>query len=127
MEHDKLKGLIQAIATEANYVNAINLSSIDGFTFHSYFDVNHSFESDKLSAVSSSLLSLSNAATRQLMNTKLVSTVIESTDGNMIIIKTRYMNKEAVLCFISSSKLIVGKARYFAIKLAQSIEKITVS
>jgi len=126
MDHSELKKLINHTVNQAEYVDVINLSSVDGFTFYSYSSNKNSTEEDKLSAVSSSLISLSNAATRQLMNTTLVSTVIESTDGNMIILKTRYMGKDAVLCFISGSKLIIGKSRYFAIKLAESISKLSV-
>ncbi len=123
MEHEELKFLIGKTVRQAEYVNKINLSSADGFTYHS-FSTDGQSEDDKLSAVSSSLTSLSNAATSQLMNTELISTVIESADGNMVLLKTRYRGKDAVLCFISGPQLIVGKARYFAKKLAEAISTI---
>jgi predicted regulator of Ras-like GTPase activity (Roadblock/LC7/MglB family) len=123
MAHEALVRLFEASVREAKFVNAINLSSADGFTHHSYV-VDGTTDGERLSAVSSSLASLSNAATSQLMKTQLICTVIESTDGNMVLLRTRYRNKDAVLCFISDSHLNVGKTRYFARKLADAIVTI---
>jgi predicted regulator of Ras-like GTPase activity (Roadblock/LC7/MglB family) len=124
MAHERLGKLIDQAVKQARFVRAINLSSVDGFTHHSY-TADGIQGDDKLSAVSSSLISLSNAATSQLMNTQLISTVIESNDGNMVLLKTRYLNKDAVLCFIADSHLNVGQTRYFAHKLADAVATIT--
>lgn len=123
MAHETLAKLFEESVQQAQFVSVINLSSADGFT-HQTYAANGTTEEDKLSAVSSSLISLSNAATSQLMNTQLISTVIESTDGNMVLLKTQYRNKDAVLCFISDSHLNVGKTRYYANRLADAIATI---
>lgn len=123
MAHDALTRLVDEVIEQARFVKAINVSSADGFTHHTKV-MDEKTDGERLSAVSSSLASLSNAATSQLMKTQLICTVIESTDGNMVLFRTQYRNKDAVLCFISDSQLNVGKTRYYARKLADAIATI---
>lgn len=123
MENSQLREIVYKVFAEDSYVQAINLSSVDGFSIYSFKVIGYKIEKDKLSAVSSSLLSLSNAATKQLINSQLINTIIESEDGNMVIVKTKYQGKQAVLTVITEAKLNIGKSRYFAIKLAKSIKE----
>jgi predicted regulator of Ras-like GTPase activity (Roadblock/LC7/MglB family) len=127
MDHKTLKLIFSNFIKQIGFAKAINLSTVDGFTILSHTAANYQIENDKLSAVSSSLISLSNAASKQLINSQLVNTVIETVDGTMIILKTKYKNKLCVLCVITDIELNVGKSRYFSIKLAESIATIPVS
>jgi predicted regulator of Ras-like GTPase activity (Roadblock/LC7/MglB family) len=124
MEHQKLHQFIHKVLEQADDVLAINLSTVDGFTIINHTADGVTIDGDKLSAVSSSLQSLSQAATQQLMKSQLNNTIIESEAGNMILLSTTYLAKKAVLCFISGSGLNVAKSRYFAVQLAQLIANI---
>ncbi len=126
MNDNVLKKLITKVVNQVDHIRAINLSTADGFTLYASTDEAFDLEKDKLSAVSSSLLSLSNAACRQLIESQLVNTIIESEAGNIIILKTQYQNKSCALCVITGVELTLGKARYYAIKLAESITAIPV-
>lgn len=123
-DNNRLSNLVKETVHSAKYIKAVNLSTEDGFTLFSCAVNGYSVEKDKLSAVSSSLLSLSNAATNQLMQSQLSNTVIEANDGIMVTVKTKYKGKLAVLCVIAEMRLNVGKARYYSVKLAQEIFKL---
>lgn len=120
-----LEKIVNKVMSQSEEMRVFNLSTLDGFTHYTLRADGYDTGDDKLSAVSSSLLSLSHAATRQLMKSELINTVIEAVDGNMILIKTQYKQQDAVLCLITSTDLILGKARYFATKIAEAIAKIS--
>ena len=124
MEHQKLQQFIHKVMDQADDVLAINLSTVDGFTILNHTNEGYAIDGEKLSAVSSSLQSLSQAATQQLMKSELNNTIIESAAGNFILLSTTYLSKKAVLCFISGTSLNVAKSRYFAVQLAQLITNI---
>lgn len=122
----QLNTIIDEVLSKTSDVIAVNLSTPDGFTHYMFRSNDLNPDDEKLSAVSSSLLSLSNAASKQLINSELINTVIEAKDGNLIIMKTTYLKKSAVLCFISGTGLILGKSRYFATQIAAAIAQIPV-
>jgi predicted regulator of Ras-like GTPase activity (Roadblock/LC7/MglB family) len=124
MEHQKLQQFIHKVMEQADDVLAINLSTVDGFTIINQTNDGYAIDGEKLSAVASSLQSLSQAATQQLMKSELNNTIIESAAGNFILLSTTYLAKKAVLCFISGTSLNVAKSRYFAVQLAQLIANI---
>ncbi|MCB1584491.1 MAG: hypothetical protein R3E90_14980 [Marinicella sp.] len=126
MDHKQLNLLIKRTMNESTAIKVISLSTADGFNVCTEFGDDYRVEKEKLSAVSSSLASLSNAACKQILKTRLKATIIESIDGNLIFIKTKYGKSDSVLCLIASSELLVGKARYYARQLALSIHEIAV-
>ncbi len=125
MEHKTLDALFKKLI-EFNDIKAVSLSTVDGFTIHAKVQGKYPIEDDKLSAVVSSLSSLSDAASQQIINAQLVNTVIETQNGDILIVKTRYKGKKMVLCIITGAKQNLGKARYYAIKLAEAIVNIPV-
>ncbi len=126
MNNDKLDMIFNQLIEKNDDIQGVSLSTVDGFTVHSVMDTKHPIEDDKLSAVVSSLASLSNAASQQVINAQLLNTVIETKNGDILIISTQYQKKPAVLCVITGSKQNLGKARYYALKLAQAIVNIPV-
>ncbi len=126
MSKRKLEHMFQEIININDDINAVSLCTADGFTIQSVLDGKRTIEEDKLSAVTSSLSSLSNAASQQIINAQLVNTVIETQNGDILIVRTKYSGKQAVLSVITGAKQNLGKARYYAIKLAEAIVNIPV-
>ncbi len=123
MKHSVLDALFKKLL-QYNDIKAISLSTEDGFTIHSVLAGSFVIEEDKLSAVVSSLASLSDAAAQQVIQAALLHTVIETEQGDVLILKTYYRRQAVVLCLITTAKQSLGKARYYAVKLAQAIKKI---
>lgn len=124
MEHQKLKKLIHKTIKQAQDLLAINLSSEDGFSILNFTVEGFDIESNKLSAVSSSIQSLAKAITKQLMKSKLSNTFVETDKGTLVFLSTNYKGKPCVLCFIAHKSLNVAKARYFSVQLAEAIAEI---
>lgn len=125
MEHTEIKQLIQQSIKQAEDVLAINLTTVDGFSILNYSSEGFDIESDKLSAVSSSIQSLANAVSQQLIKSKLKNTIVETEDGTLIFLNTQYKNKPCVLCFITHIRQNLAKTRYFAVQLADAIANLT--
>ncbi|WP_395375573.1 roadblock/LC7 domain-containing protein [Marinicella sp. W31] len=122
MDKNTINKLFMAIMKKQAIFKVISLSTADGFTVCTAVKDSDSMDQDRLSAVSSSLASLSHAAAKQLMNAKMSNTIIETDKGeDMLIVKTRYEDKDAVLCVISEGGENLGKTRYYAVKLALQI------
>ena len=122
MDKNTIDKLFTALMKKQPIFRAISLSTADGFSVSSTLAEDDGMDQDRLSAVSSSLASLSHAAAKQLMNAKMSNTIIETDTGeDMLIVKTRYEGKDAVLCVISEGGENLGKTRYYAMKLALQI------
>lgn len=104
-------------------LNILSLTTSDGFPIHCEVRQDHKVEAEKVAAVSSSLISLSNAAARQMVGYPLESTTIETTNGNMFLCNTTYEAKKCVLCIVTGQKENIGHARYFTQQIAQLISK----
>lgn len=124
MAHKELEHLFINFFKQVGYGKALNLSTVDGFTVLSQTIDGYELEADKLSAVTSSLASLSNAAAQQLIQSQLLNTTIETDNGDLIILKTQYHGKSAILCVITDKQLSLGKSRYYSIKLAEAIANL---
>ena len=122
MDKTTIEKLFTAIMKKQTLFSAMSLSSADGFPICSIASDVDAMDADRLSAVSSSLASLSHAAAKQLMNNTMSNTIIETDKGgDMLIVKTRFEGKDAVLCVITDNSENIGKARYYAKKIALQI------
>ena len=101
----------------------IALTTTDGFPIYSDVKSGSQKEDEKVAAISSSLISLSNAAARQLLDTNLKSTTIETDKGNIFLSNTMYDNKKCVLCVITGTNENIGHARYFTQLIADHLHK----
>lgn len=101
----------------------IALTTADGFPIYCDVQGKNQVESEKVSAVSSSLMSLSNAAAKQMVGHALESTTIETDNGNMFLCNTEVKEKKCVLCIVTGAKENIGHARYYTQQIAQLIAK----
>lgn len=101
----------------------IALTTADGFPIYCDVEGRNPVEAEKVAAVSSSLISLSNAAAQQLIGDVLESTTIETHTGNMFICNTQVKDKKCVLCIVTGPRENIGHARYFTQQIAQLISK----
>jgi len=104
-------------------LKVFSLTTADGFPIHCEVRQDNEVETERIAAVSSSLISLSNAAARQMIGKPLESTTIETTDGNMFLCNTTFKEKKCVLCIVTGKKENIGHARYFTQRIAQIISK----
>lgn len=117
----KLKELFNLIESKIDDLLVVGLATADGFNIHTHFCSNKVFEDNKLAAVTSSLLALSNAASKQLIGSSLISSTVETKAGDMLLVNTKYENNDCVMCFITGPQQNKGHTRYFGLKLAQLV------
>lgn len=121
----KIKTIFEKMEEKFSDLKILCLTTVDGFPVCTHVTGNAkiSEEQEKISAVASSLAALSNAASRQLINSELVGTTIETHDGNMFLIHTEFDEKKCVLCVVTGNKQNIGHARYFTNQMAKFIKK----
>lgn len=122
-DKEKLRKVFGQMNSKLPDIKVINLTTADGFAICSLYNENHDLEENKLSAAASSLAALSVAAAKQLIGSNFESTTIETKNGCMILVSTKYQEKKCVLCLVSGKVNTIGQVRYFAFKLAKYIEK----
>ena len=105
-------------------IKVINLSTLDGFPLctHYFNSSSNKLEDDKLSAAVSSMAALSQAAAKQMIGSKFSSTTIETENGSMLLVKTKYNKASCILCFITGNNHQIGQVRYFAFKLSDYLK-----
>ena len=108
-------------------IKALNLTSADGFTLFSELCNEFKFDSNKLSAVTSSITALSQAAAKQIIKSKFQSTCIETDTGVIYMVQTLYQGKKCILSLISGDDPNLGQTRYYLFKLANYLETATLS
>ncbi len=108
-------------------IKALNLTTADGFTLFSEFSEGFNFEPNKLSAVTSSITALSQAAAKQIIKSGFKSTCIETESGVIFMVHTRYQNKNCILSLISGDDPNLGQIRYFLFNLAEYLKTATLS
>ena len=119
--------LFKNLDAKIHNVRALNLSTADGFSLYTYVNGNFKIEEDKLSAVTSSLSALSQAAARQIMNEEYESTCIETGMGMMFMVQTRYQGQDCILSLISSGQPNLGQIRFYLLRLAKYLTTANLS
>lgn len=113
------------IKSKVSDIKLISLCTSDGFPVCCHnFETHNDIEENQLSAAASSIAALSVAASKQLIGSRFSSTTIETENGNMLLVKTHFEEKECILCFVTGNLHRIGQVRYFAVKLAKFISKI---
>lgn len=121
------KQLYKKLDSKLKSIKSLSLTTADGFSIFSETGDGFKVEDDKLSAVTSSLTALSNAAAKQLMKSNFQSTYIETTKGLMYMIQTRYKGKTCILCLISGENPNLGQIRFYLNNLAKYLETASLS
>lgn len=119
-----LNTVFEKVSEQLTDIKTINISSVDGFSIHSYSKYDGEISEEQLAAVSSSISSLSNSVAKQLIKSSLVSTTIETDNGYMFLVNTEFLKKQCIICIITGNKENLAKVRYFATKLSNKLKKV---
>ena len=103
----------------------VSLCTTDGFSIMSYAAKSLSAEADKLAAMSSTISALSDSVATQILDDDFDITIIETNNGNMLFVSTRYLNTPCVLTLAAKSSTAWATARYKTKGLSKAIENIT--
>lgn len=103
----------------------LNLSTLDGFLLHQVGQSGFSAEGDKVSAISSSLCSMSNSAVKELFSASHGVINIECDSGKVILFHLSLgRQKEGVLTLCCTQKMALAEGRFLAKRLTQNIEAL---
>lgn len=103
----------------------VSLSTTDGFSIKTFAAKALNAEADKLAAMSSTISSLSDASAKQVLDTQFDITIVETSTGNMLFVRTDYLGFPCVLTIAARAAMSLATARYKTKKLAQSVSEIT--
>jgi len=106
-------------------ISLVSLSTTDGFSIKTFASKALNAEADKLAAMSSTISSLSDAAAKQVLTNQFDITIVETGSGNMLFVRTNYLEHPCVLTIAARGAMSLATARYKTKKLAQSISEIT--
>lgn len=81
-------------------------------------------EEDKVAALSSTLLSLSEAAANTINSGRLRVTLMEAQKANLVVVKTQCRDLTVVLTVAADASLAIGQLLFIANRLAGRISKI---
>lgn len=96
----------------------------DGFVISHCDGRKLTLEEDKVAALSSTLLSLSEAAARVINSGRLQVTVMEGDKANLVVVKTQCRDLVIVLTVASESALSIGQVLFLANRLAGEIRRL---
>lgn len=103
----------------------VSLCTTDGFSIKSFASKGLNTEADKLAAMSSTMSALSNSISTQLLKEEFDITIVETTSGNVLFVKTNYLDLPCVLTVAARSDMALATVRYKTKKLAEGISSIT--
>lgn len=103
----------------------VSLATTDGFSIKSYAAKRLDAEADKLAAMSSTISALSDSSAKQILEDRFDITIIESSSGNLLFVKTQYLGLPCVLTIAARLKMTLATARYMTIKLGKTISNIS--
>lgn len=103
----------------------VSLSTTDGFSIKSFASKVLNAEADKLAAMSSTISSLSDSSAKQILKDQFDITIVETKSGNMLFVRTSYLDLPCVLTIAAKNGIPLATARYKTKKLAQSISEIS--
>lgn len=107
-------------------LEVICLSTTDGFPVYNQSRNTLSFDVDTMAAASSTLYSVSNAVSKQILSKRFNITIIESESGNIGFIALSLGDKDFVLAMSASEDMNIGKLRVLINRLADELKSSTV-
>lgn len=104
-------------------IKLIALCTADGFSIH---QASKEFENtpDKISAITSTLSSVSDSISREIMSAPFSINCIESDHGNCVSVYTQYRGKNVVLTVSADAAMSLGELRVRTKKLAHKISEL---
>lgn len=120
----KLLQQMRKLCEDNSDITLVSLCTTDGFPIKHIATNELGEQADKLAAISSTLSALSCSSAIQMQKGQCEITIIEATSGNMLFVKTDYLETQCVLTVIADIKMSLAEARYKTKKLSQEIAKI---
>jgi len=117
---------IKKLCEENKAIFLVSLCTTDGFSIQSVMSKDLSSEADKLAAMSSTISALSDSSAKQVFQNECNITIVETTSGNMLFVKTTYLGLPCVLTIAARAKLALATARHKTTVFAKEISEITV-
>jgi predicted regulator of Ras-like GTPase activity (Roadblock/LC7/MglB family) len=102
----------------------ICLATTDGFPVHHVMADGNTFEADKMAAASSTLYSVSNAVTQQILDKQFKITFIEAEEGNIAFVSLDIDDKNFVLAMSARQSINIASHRMLINRLAKEITEI---
>lgn len=103
----------------------VSLATTDGFAIKSVALKELNAESDKLAAMSSTISSLSDSSAKQVLQDQFDITIVETKSGNLLFVRTTYLDLPCVLTIATRAGMQLATSRYKTINLAKAISKIS--
>lgn len=114
------------LAAEPN-LEVIALATSDGFSVCSANKFTVDFEPDKMAAAASTLHSVSNAVSKQILNKTFDMTFIETKAGNVAFVALELAGKDYVLSMSASELMNIASFRLNIRRLGQDISDLAVN
>ncbi|MAR90143.1 MAG: roadblock/LC7 domain-containing protein [Pseudomonadota bacterium] len=121
------KDLCQTYMDGYEALEVISLSTTDGFPVHNHSRGSVKFDVDTMAAAASTLYSVSNAVSKQILAKHFNITIIESQSGNIGFVALSLGDKDFVLAISASDEMNIGKLRVLINRLADEIKKTTLT
>ena len=119
---EELQACFHALVAGKKNIRLVGLCTEDGFDIKSLADKSFELDSDKLAAMASSISALSNSSAQQLKRDGFTITIIETEDGNILLMKTRYLDQPCVISMATARESSLAQGRFelkrFAAKVA---------
>ena len=115
---------IKKLCDENREILLVSLATMDGFSIKSFASRGLNAEADKLAAMSSTISALSKSCAKQLQLDQFNTTIVEAESGNVLFIKTEYLNLQCVLTVAARTKMALATVRFKTKGLAEAISNI---
>lgn len=116
--------LLKTTCTNTREIFLVSLCTADGFNIKSIASESLAVEADKVSAIASTICSLSDSAASQIMQIGSQTTTIETSNGNILFLSAKLLGKDCVLTLAAKSSMQLANARFAVMRLAQGIAAI---
>lgn len=102
--------VLNELVNTTNGIDAVLVASTDGFTVNSVFK--RDYDSGKLSAVASSILSLVQALTREAKLTGCRSVILDAIDGKVMINAVPNANQPMIAMVLTQSDVLLAQVMH---------------
>ncbi|MDO6747005.1 roadblock/LC7 domain-containing protein [Gilvimarinus sp. 1_MG-2023] len=106
-------------------LEVISLATTDGFPVHTFTSTNHGLEEDSLSAAASTLHSVSNAVSQQILRKNFKVAFIEAQQGNVAFVDLSIDGSSYVLVMSANETLNIASLRLLITRLAAEVVKLS--
>ena len=121
---EKLQEIIDLFLKENSNLEIIAISTGDGFPVALSTKEENEIEPDKMAAAASTLYSVSNAVSMQLLSRRFEATIIESNNGNIAFVALEFLDNDFVMAMSANAQLNLASLRILIKRLTVEIKKL---